>query len=143
MEKEIGGKLYRTGRLDALKQLHVSRKLAPAIFALGASASSLKAPVEGTEEVAILDIAVGAFEPLAKAISGMEEKDVDYVVHTCLDVCERQDSPGGPWAKMRASNGALMFQDIGLKELMQVVILVIRENLGDFFPDPSAAGNKT
>ena len=141
MEKEIGGKLYRTGRLDAFKQLHVSRKLAPAIFALGASASALKPPEEGTEELAIMNIAVGAFEPLARAIAGMEEKDVDYVVNTCLVVCERQDSPGAPWARMLSSAGRMMFEDIGMKEMLQLVVMVIRENLGDFFPDPSAGGS--
>lgn len=163
MEVTIGEHTYRTGKLDATKQFHVARRLAPVIFSLGKSISEVKELAgltkraeEVAEAVAQVDVAaateakakeiakdesslgslVQAFKPMADVIAKMSDEEVDYITGACLGVCERQQ-PGG-WAKVRHINGRMMFEDMDMPTMLQLTITVIKENIGNFFPDPQA-----
>lgn len=123
MDITINNIKYQIGKLDAFKQLHLARRLAPCLFALG-KVSSENLDIEGSAALALMG-------PIAEALSKMDDNDVNYIVTTCLNVCERQQSQGFA----RVMNGSnLMFQDIDLSIMMQLAIAVIKENLGNFFP---------
>jgi hypothetical protein len=145
IEFENGGILFRADRLDAFKQLHVSRKIAPVlpklipVFLKLAKASESEA---GTEALLSGDMAgfVEAAGPFADAFAAMPEADVDYVVRTCLSAVRRNHA--GAWAPVMRE-GAMMFDDLGLEHLLPVVVRVLRENLGNFIQgllekDPAA-----
>lgn len=70
MEFEVNGSNYRTGKLDAFKQLHVSRKIAPVMTKLlpaMLAGASLTEKADGSdvspEELAAM---MGSIQPLAQ-----------------------------------------------------------------------------
>ena len=136
MELEINNQSYRTGKLNAFQQMHVSRRLAPILIALGKSAKEVLAVPEGAGQD---DAAVMAFGPVADALANMPEDDVNYVINTALSVTTRKQ--GNLYSKVLQSNGNLMFEDMGAAELMQLTVAVIRENIGGFFPQPTGSAS--
>lgn len=133
MEVEIKGAIYRTGKLTPFQQFHVSRRLAPAMLALGKGAASLPAKEEGeptsTEELL-------AFEPLVDAVSKMSNVDSEYILNCCLDTCTKKQGTG--WQVIRVA-GQWVFEDIDLEVMMRLVVETIKENLGNFMPGVSAS----
>jgi hypothetical protein len=149
LDIRIGGKpeKFRTGRLNARQQFHVARRLGPILVArlqgMAAMTKMLGLPTaEGAQEAAEPapealvpeDVMAAGFIPAATALARMPDADADFVLTTCLGVCSRMQ--GSQWAPVQASNGKMMFEDIGMQEMMQLVNAVVKENLGDFFPDP-------
>jgi hypothetical protein len=123
---EVGGFSYRVGRIDARKQFHVARRLAPLLA--GLSDSAFKG--EGVARF---------LGPLTDALSRMSDEDVDYVLDVCLSVCHRIQ-PNGPAAPIMARGGGMMFQDIDMSQMIQLTVKVIQENMQGFFP-AAAAGS--
>lgn len=122
---EVGGFQYRIGRIDARKQFHVARRLAPLLAGLG-DASSLKG-----------DGFAKFLGPIAEALSHMSDDDVDYVLDACLSVCHRLQG-NGQGAPVITRSG-LMFQDIDMGQMIQLSVKVIQSNLGGFFPGAAPA----
>lgn len=121
---EIGGQQYRIGRLDAKKQFHVARRLAPLLAGLGGALQA-----ESKEFVQLV-------APIADALSKMSDEDTDYVIDTCLAVVQRRQN--NQWASVVVRNGGLMFQDIDMAQMLQLTVAVIQGNLGNFFPAGSS-----
>lgn len=121
---EVGGQKYRIGRIDARKQFHVARRLAPLL----AGMSGLTGKSVGFEAF------IG---PLTDALSGMSDEDVDYVLDVCLGVCQRLQL-NGQGAPVIARGGGLMFEDIDMGQMIQLAVKVIQDNLGSFFPGAAA-----
>lgn len=61
----------------------------------------------------------------------LTDADSEFVVQKCLSVVKRQS--GESFAKLTTPSGDLMFQDIGMKIMIDLTAAVIVENLGDFF----------
>ena len=136
----IGDHQYSIGRLNAMDQLHVSRKIAPLVptiipiiseVAKGGLADAFKA-IDGDKEIDLetfdlksLDGLTGALEPLTTAFSAMPEKDVDYVVQKCLSVVNRGTA-------RLCVNGQIMFDDLDMGQILPLTLAVIRVNLGNF-----------
>lgn len=119
----IAGVQYQVGKLDARRQLHVARRVMPIM-------GSLVALMQTQGQVTVQ----AALPAMAEQLAAMPDADVDYVVTTCLSVCQRKNElHGGGWGAVQASNGRLMFDDIGLGEMLQLVAAVIQENIGGFF----------
>lgn len=121
---EVDGHSYRIGRMGARDQFHVVRRLGPAIMgflASGAAGSGL----------------AGAIGPIVDHLSRMSDEDSDYVLDHCLNVVQRMQ-PNNEWARVRAPNGALMFNDIELPQLINLTRAVLTENLRGFFPEAAA-----
>lgn len=124
VEFDIGGVAYRADQLDAFKQLHVSRKIAPVVPKLIPVFVLLQKSAH--DDLAALGTAAA---PFAEALAALPEADVDYVVKTCLASVKREQ--GGAWAPLMAG-GALMFADLDLGQMLPIVVRVLRENLGNF-----------
>ncbi|MBN3848623.1 hypothetical protein G3N58_17600 [Paraburkholderia sp. Ac-20342] len=124
---EIGGHKYRIGRIDARKQFHVARRLAPLLAGMSGAL--------GADRGAGFGAFIG---PLTEALSGMSDDDVDYVLDVCLGVCQRLQ-PNGQGAPVIARSGGLMFEDIDMGQMIQLAVKVIQENLSGFFPGAAAA----
>ncbi len=119
----IGNGTYRIGKLSCRSQFHLTRRLAPFIQAMGTNLAAFDRIQNG-------DFA--ALQPLAEVLAKMSDADADYVINLCLSVCERQHGP--TWAKVTAPNGAIMFADIEMPQMIRLAIEAIRENLKGFFP---------
>ncbi|MGI4812802.1 MAG: phage tail assembly chaperone [Janthinobacterium lividum] len=125
---EVGGNLYRIGRMDVRKQFHVARRIGPAM--LGFLGGSM---VKGAQ----LSTMIG---PVVDALSKMSDEDSDYVIDRCLAVVARAQN-GGEWARVTAPDGGLMFQDIDLPQMLKLAQAVLAENLRGFFPIAVPASN--
>lgn len=138
MELTLGKARYRTGRLNAFQQLHVSRRLAPIFMA---QVTGLREAMKDPETVESLKKSTGesphemviaqSLGPVMTAISKMADADVDFILTTCLSVVER-DVGSGTWAKVLAPTGQLMYEDITMVDLIQIAAAVVRENCADF-----------
>lgn len=127
-EIEVAGNWYRIGKLDAITQFHIARRLTQVQLALGISSSELAAKGKEADEMAMLAAIMG---PIADVISKMPEDDVNYILRTCLhSILRGQD--GGKWAKVMVG-GNMMFADIEMPHMIRLVIASIQENLGSFF----------
>jgi hypothetical protein len=125
IEFEVGTETYRAGKLDAFAQLHVSRKIAPVLPKL----LPILALLPKTGDAVDLGQMGAILEPLTGVLAAMPKDDVDLVVTACLSVVQRKQ--GATWAPVWRS-GTLMFEDIELAVLVQVVVQVIRGSLGNF-----------
>ena len=132
---EINGIEYTIGRLNALDQSHVSRKIAPIIPKLMPIIAEVAkgdldkaiAAIDGGESGDLSDLQplADALSPLMDAIAQMPENDVNYVIYKCLGVVNR-----GGAAVCR--NNTIMFDDIDMAHLLPLVIATIRVNMGNF-----------
>lgn len=153
-EDEFAGHRYRFGRLSAMDQFHVSRRLAPIITEASgidftALARLLPAPAptmpEGDVPVERPAAPGGGIlgnlhlvQPLTDALSKLTDEQCEYVIGKCLAVVTRLD--GTVWAQVWSrSAGRLQYVDITMPTMMSLVVRVIIENLTGFFtgPDPS------
>lgn len=132
---EVGGNTYRVGRLNAIKQLHVVRRLAPLIGSLkgadlrGAMTGGVTDEERAKQSAALMTV----LEPLAGAIAALSDDDTEYVLGACLMVCQRQAAGGLGWSAVWSEQAKrTMFDDITLTDMLTLVGRVIMQNLGDF-----------
>lgn len=123
---EIAGNTYRAGKLDAIKQLHVVRRLAPLIGSL--QGVDIKGAMNGSE-AGLLTV----LGPLSTAVAGMSDADTEYVLSTCLRACQRQTPGGLGWTPVWSAQAQRpQFDDLNLVGMMTLVGRVLMQNLGDF-----------
>ena len=143
MQITISGKNYTIGRLNALDQLHVSRKIAPVIPSLipiisEVAKGGLSKVIESMEsgddveldniDLSELDGLSTALAPLMDVIAGMSEADTNLVIHKTLSVVHR----GGA---VLCRGESIMFDDMDMMQILPLVVAVIRKNLGNFIQD--------
>jgi hypothetical protein len=114
------------------------RRIAPAlmgVIGLADLAPSAPAPAEGEPRPAPkIDLATLAdkIEPFLAALGNMTDENADYVIDTCLSVVERKVGGDRGWQKI-GTGGALMYDDIDLATMLQLVFRAGAENLSGFF----------
>lgn len=139
MECTINGVNYRANKLGVFDQLKVSRKLLPILAGLMSDFSSIKAllPANAQLDSGSLDKLEPVFNTLlpriADEVSKLSEEDTNAIIHPCLAVVARQN--GKTWAPVFRS-GELMFDDIDLFSMLQLVARVVADSLGNFLPEP-------
>ena len=131
----IGGHDYSIGRLNALDQLHVSRKIAPIVpnimpILTEVAKGDLEKVIESIEadenaELGGLEPLAKALEPFMEAIAKIPEEDVNYVIYKCLSVVKRNGS-------VVCRGESIMFDDLDMNHLLPLTVAVIRTNLGNF-----------
>jgi len=140
-EIEVAGRRYQIGRLNALQQLHLTRRLGPMLIVAGISIDMLRKGMKID-----LDDMVAMAGPVMELLSKMPDAEVEKIVFTCLSVCKRLS--GTAWAALTTPDGTqLMFADMDMPEMMRVVLEVIKDNLGNFLTElggeltsPSSSG---
>ena len=145
MECTIKGVNYRANKLGVFDQLKVSRKLLPILAGLVSDFGSIKSllPAEGVKgllnqqeggETVNLDRLEPIFNTLlpriADELSKLSEDDTNAIIHPCLAV--RQN--GKAWTPIFRS-GELMFDEIDLFSMLQLVARVVADSLGNFLPE--------
>lgn len=142
MEMTAKDRKYATGKLDPLTQVHLLRKIAPMMVAMGAAVRSLPEAeiLSATEDDSKAIALFGAASvPLLEGFAKMPTEDVDYIVASCLAVCEVYNV-GGIYTPIREkTTGRFMFDDIDASTIMRLCFCVIKENLGPFLLNPIGA----
>jgi hypothetical protein len=136
-EFAVAGQTYRTTKIDAMRQFHLSRKIAPVIPALipvfAKLAESQKANGSKDAKPLSSDLVAMAslFEPFAEAVATMSDETAEYVMGTCLSVVSRQQ--GTTWSPVwNDRQKVCMFDDIDSGVMLQLAAYVVRESLGPF-----------
>jgi hypothetical protein len=111
-EFTIGGNTYSAERLDAFTQLHIGRRLAPALADVTAESGSL---------ISIIT-----------ALSSATQSDVDFIIKSALKVVKRQS--GGAWAAVyNAPADRMAFEDINGAQLVEIAAMAIKDDIAPFF----------
>ncbi|WP_337071986.1 phage tail assembly chaperone [Klebsiella aerogenes] len=136
MECTIKGVNYRANKLGVFEQLKVSRKLLPILAGLMADFSSIKNLLPAGGEAVNLERLEPVFNTLlpriADELSKLTEDDTNAIIHPCLAMVVREN--GKQWTPVFRS-GELMFDDIDLFSMLQLVARVVADSLGNFFPE--------
>ena len=138
MECTIKGVNYRANKLGVFEQLKVSRKLLPILAGLMADFSTIKTmlPTTTTLDSGNLDKLEPVFNTLlpriADELSKLTEDDTNAIIHPCLAMVVREN--GKKWTPVFRS-GELMFDDIDLFSMLQLVARVVADSLGNFLPE--------
>lgn len=131
-ELTLGQDRYQIGRLPALSQFHVTRRVAPILANMGVSViDSLRTTGELSDE----DM-VSVMGTAAEVVAKMTDADVDYVIFTCLAVVRKKQED--VWAAV-VSGKQFMFQDMDMQLMMRLTVAVLKENLSGFFQPLTAA----
>lgn len=134
MQTTINGHIYDTGKLNAKKQFHVVRRLAPLLSNAAGVLQTLKQLSAQDSLDAITDEeGLQVLGESGGALAALPEQDVDYIIDACLSVTRRQAQGGTGWCPLTTTGGDLMFNDMSMSEMMQLVFAVLKESLGDFF----------
>lgn len=114
-EIEISGHSYRLGKLDAMSQFHVTRRL-------GGVLAAIRSGSEGGDILAIL----------MQAIGELSDADTEYVIGKCLSGCMRRQEGDAGWAPV-FRHGQMMFADIAMPDMLRLTWATLQANLSDFF----------
>jgi len=136
---ELDGNVYRIGHLSPMRQFHIFRRLAPLIAAVPSPDTSGQADaVDNFHRQLGENLA-----PLVDAVGRLTDDEGNYIILNTLRAVERQ--VGNGWARLIASGPdgqpLLMFEDMDLSVMMQLVWATFQENLQRFFSSPEPASS--
>lgn len=126
-EFQINGQTYKAGKLDAFKQFHIVRRLAPLL----AGMSDVLRGGPTAAMARLKEDPLGAALPIIECLGKMPDDEANYVITSCLSVVQRQQAQIG-WANLTSSQGDLMFEDIGMPEMLQITWKVLESNVMGF-----------
>ena len=135
MEFEIKGVKYRVAKLSVFDQLKVTRKLLPVLAGMMSDFGSIRSrlPADGKIDTVKFEQLKPVFETMlpriAEELSSLTEDDTDAIIHPCLAVVSRRHMDG--WVPV-FNSGQLMFDDIALLTMLQLVARVVADSLGNF-----------
>ncbi|WP_273874677.1 phage tail assembly chaperone [Serratia marcescens] len=130
MEFEIKGQKYRAAKLNVFEQLKVSRKLLPLLSGLLGEIKVLRQLKTG--QISIEDALKVALPVIAQTLADISDDDSNAIIHPCLTVVSRQN--GTVYTSIFTS-GQLMFDDIDMMDMLQIVARVVGDSLGNFLPE--------
>lgn len=123
MDFQINDVAYKSTKMNAMTQFHVSRRLAPLLSSMTNIAQG------GKMEVPTV------LASLMGEISKLSDVDCEYVLHSCMAVTNRDQGGGRGFAPILASDGKTpMFPDIDMLGMLTIAAHVLQDNLAGFFP---------
>lgn len=128
---EIGGRKFKLNKIDAFKQFHIVRRMAPLLADLLPAMKDAKSISESADESEKLDQLAKIAAPFMSGISKLTDVDADRVLFGLLSSVEVLQSSGN-WARV-ASDSMLMMQDLELPVLLQIAGRALMYNLSGFF----------
>jgi len=93
------GHQYRAGRLSAMEQFHVSRRISPLIPPLIPIFLQMARDTKDgqQQQAANLDQLASLFQPFTDGLASMKDADAEYVLSTCLSVVMRRVADTNNW----------------------------------------------
>lgn len=126
-EFEINGRRFMCSKIDAFKQFHIVRRMAPILADLLPVASKF-AKMNATD---LKEDQIEALAPIMNGIAKLSDVDADKVLIGLLSAVEIKQETGN-WAKVAGDHG-LMFQDLDLPTMLQAAGRAFMYNLSGFF----------
>lgn len=133
-EIEVGGHTYQVGRLNVFDQLTVVKRLGPLISSLMKTSATARGADAGEDVRSVL---MRVVPDIAAGLSELKDEDAILVVKKCLAKVSRQEGPG--WKNVIASgpSQSLMYEDIDLRQMLELTWAVIESSLETFFSSPA------
>lgn len=129
---KIGAREFQLSKLDAFKQFHIMRRIAPIMSELlPAMAQSKKTSAEDSSENEKLEEFAKMAQPIMTGLAKLSDEDAELVLYGLLNAVELKQAQGN-WARI-ASGRLLMFQDLELPILFQCAGRALMFNLSGFF----------
>lgn len=120
LEFTIGEHTYRAGKLDAVSQLHIVRRLAPIL-------TTLKSVAEG-------GIDEDGLQRAAEALGEITDDKLEYIIAKCLSKVQRKRPGDTGWTAIwNASARRPQFEDLGGFEILFITSKVVMNETGPFF----------
>lgn len=143
-EISIGEDKYQVNSLNAMDQFHVFRRVAPLMRGLGEGFASL--PPEAMDgslaELSERDT-LRIFGPLMDVLAGMDDANINYIIHKCLAKVQVQVQDGR-WTAAMPSPGHFQYENkMNMSVLFRLVIAVLQESgvLGFFTDGPESVSS--
>jgi hypothetical protein len=130
-ETTVKGAVYRVGRLSAMDQLQVARRLTPLLVGMLPAFPALMDARQGGESA--LMGALAKLMPMADALAGLPDADAAYIVSTCLSVV-KQSKDGKNWGALY-TRGVCSDDSLTLDVMLPLVVFVVKDALGPFIAD--------
>jgi hypothetical protein len=128
---EIRGQQFKVGKINAMKQYHIVRRIAPILGEmLPAMKDIAKKKIDNLTEEEQLDQAAKIAGPVMTGLSKLNDKDSEFVLFSLLAAVEINQ--GTNWARL-VVNDQLMFQDLELPILLQAAGRSFMYNMTGFF----------
>lgn len=139
MDVTLSDKTYRIGKLNAINQSYVFKRIAPLVLsALGALSnigqfirvpSSDKSDGDQHNDASMSVDYVAMAAPFVSVLAKMPDDDMTFVFKVCLEKVSMID---GKESHPIMVNGQIMYDTIPLLDLMHLTWLVIRDDLLNF-----------
>lgn len=129
---EIGGRKFKTGKMNVFKQFHVVRRISPILSDLVPAIGEIQKLAKGgekTESEKFDEMAV-ILSPFLSGFSKLSDADSEFLLYGLLSSVEVQIN--GAWMKV-ATDTMLMVQDMELPALLQIAGRAFVFNLQGFF----------
>lgn len=144
MENEFnsGGRKFKIGKINVIKQFHVARKITPL---LGSALPAMKeiaglekdGGLETLSESEKLEKIAKVMTPFVKGIGELPDDEAEKVLIGLLSSVEVWQQDYKCWAKI-ANDKVIVMQDLNLPTLLQVAGRAFMFNLSGFFPAPQS-----
>lgn len=131
MDITVGDQVYRIGKLPAMTQFHVVRRIGPVLASMGVSITEMAASGKSLRNDGDLLSIMGT---VSDVVAKMSNEDVEYVIYSCLEVVKRQQ--GERFMPVTTGRTNFQFQDIDMALMLRLTVETLKENLGNFFPMP-------
>lgn len=131
-EVQIEPHVYQIGKLPAMTQFHVVRRIGPVLATMGVSITEVVQSGKSLRDNADLLSVMGT---ASEVVARMSNDDVEYVIHSCLAVVKRRQ--GERWMAVQTGK-QFQFQDMDMQLMLRLTIEVLKENLAGFFPQAPA-----
>lgn len=134
---QVNGITFRLSKIDAIRQFHIVRRMAPMLkeflpVLMELKAAGSKKSSEMTE-AETFDHIVKLAGPFMEGLGKLTDADSDKVLFSLLSSVEMQQKEfGGNWARV-AKDSMLMFSDMELPLLLNLAGRAFAHNLQGFF----------
>jgi hypothetical protein len=132
-EFELGGRKFKTGKLNTFKQFHIVRRIAPILGELLPVITELQKSQKKNSHLSedeVFEQNVKVFSPILNGLSKLNDKDSEFVLLGLLSCVEVQLGAG--WTKL-STDDMLMVQDLDLSSLLQIAGRSFTANMQNFF----------
>jgi len=126
-EYTVNGHEYLVRKLNAIDQFNLMRKLGPLIVKLGPSLKDV--------DTSSLDAMAQALAPMVETLAEMRDEDVFYITRMCYKVTRRVQEGGSTTVLWNERANMPQFDDIDLREMIQIIVAAVQENIGGFLAD--------
>lgn len=131
---EISGQKFKLNKINAFKQFHIVRRIAPILSELlpaMASISKFMGSETGLSESEKFEQIAAFASPILDGLAKLSDEDSNKVLLGLLEAVEMQQSTGN-WARL--SNGTqLMFENLELPVMLQCAGRAFAYNMAGFF----------